>query len=178
LLCNVKGAKSFKELYTFNNEPYESYKEACLARGLIDDNKEWYKAMEEAEKIMLPQQMRQFLARLFVHCDPVDPMALWERFKNSLAEDFMQVNEETAILRAYKSLAIYCMEEGKQLKDILKIPEYANINLNEEEIIDKENELDAAKEMYSTLNDEQKVIIDAILAKLGIPLPPADRNGE
>jgi hypothetical protein len=70
------------------------------------------------------------------------------------------------------------MEEGKQLKDILKIPEYANINLNEEEIIDKDSELDAANEMYSTLNHEQKVIIDAILAKLHIPLPPADRNGE
>jgi hypothetical protein len=148
-----------------------------LARGLIDDNKEWYKAMEEAEEIMLPQQMRQFLARIFVHCDPVDPMALWERFKNSLAEDFMKVNEETALVRAYRSLAIYCMEEGKQLKDILKIPEYANINLIEEEIIDKDSELDAAHELYSKLNDEQKVIIDAILAKLQIPLPPADRNG-
>jgi hypothetical protein len=177
LLCNVKGACSFKELFTFNDDTFGSYKEVCLARGLIDDDKEWYKAMEEAEEIMLPQQMRQFLARLFVHCNPVDPMTLWESFKKSLAEDYMQSNEATALMRAYQSLAIYCLEEGKNLKDILQIPEYAQISLTEEEIIDYGNELDEAEEMYSILNEEQKLIIDNILAKLQIPLPAASNNG-
>jgi hypothetical protein len=179
LLCNVKGARSFQELFKFNDETYGTYKAACLARGLIDDDKEWLKAMEEAEALMLPHQMRSFLSRIFAHCDPVDPMALWERFKNSLAEDYMQENDDqTAIMRAYKSLAIFCLEEGKNLKDILNIPEYANIDLNEAEIVDQESELITANEMYSILNDEQKLIIDIILTKLNIPLPPSSKNGK
>jgi hypothetical protein len=89
----------------------------------------------------------------------------------------MQSKEETALIRAYQSLAIYCLEEGRNLKDILQIPEYAQISLTEEEIIDYGNELDEAEEMYSILNEQQKLIIDNILAKLQIPLPTASNNG-
>jgi hypothetical protein len=32
--------------------------------------------------------------------------------------------------------------------------------------------------MYSILNDEQKLIIDIILTKLNIPLPPSSKNGK
>jgi hypothetical protein len=35
LLCNVKGAKDFSELFSFDNIVYGTYKEACFARGLI-----------------------------------------------------------------------------------------------------------------------------------------------
>jgi hypothetical protein len=35
LLCNVKGATDFSELYSFENIVYATYKEACFARGLI-----------------------------------------------------------------------------------------------------------------------------------------------
>ncbi|KAF5177418.1 hypothetical protein FRX31_032995, partial [Thalictrum thalictroides] len=41
LLNHVKGAKDYKDLRTYNGVTYNTFKEACMARGLLDDDGEW-----------------------------------------------------------------------------------------------------------------------------------------
>ncbi|XP_057297346.1 uncharacterized protein LOC130627125 [Hydractinia symbiolongicarpus] len=41
LLLHVPGATSFESLRTFNGELFPTFREACLARGLLQDNNEW-----------------------------------------------------------------------------------------------------------------------------------------
>jgi hypothetical protein len=41
LLTTVKGATSFEHLCTVNDVVYGSFKEACFARGLLEDDREW-----------------------------------------------------------------------------------------------------------------------------------------
>ncbi|PIA61360.1 hypothetical protein AQUCO_00300717v1, partial [Aquilegia coerulea] len=41
LLNHVKGPRDYKDLKTYNNETYDTFKEACMARGLLDDDGEW-----------------------------------------------------------------------------------------------------------------------------------------
>jgi hypothetical protein len=48
LLNVVRGPCSFAELRTHNGEHYNTYEEACLARGLIDGNDEYTNAIVEA----------------------------------------------------------------------------------------------------------------------------------
>ena len=48
LLLNCRGAKSFDELKNLNGIQYMTFSEACLALGLIDDDEEWSRAMQEA----------------------------------------------------------------------------------------------------------------------------------
>jgi hypothetical protein len=48
LLLTVKGACSYEHLQTHNNIVYSTFKEACQARGLLGDDKEWLHAFEEA----------------------------------------------------------------------------------------------------------------------------------
>lgn len=55
LLSNVKGATTYECLKTYNNKTYSTFKDACLARGLIQDDKEIEKIMQEAT---LPSQLR------------------------------------------------------------------------------------------------------------------------
>jgi hypothetical protein len=48
LLTIIKGAKSWEDLRTFEGHLYPTYKAACLARGLLEDDGEWNQALEEA----------------------------------------------------------------------------------------------------------------------------------
>jgi hypothetical protein len=48
LLLLVKGTQSYKDLRTYNDVIFPSFKEACAARGLLGDDREWYNAFDEA----------------------------------------------------------------------------------------------------------------------------------
>ena len=43
-----RGVKSFDELKNVNGVQYMTFSETCLALGLIDDDEEWSRAMQEA----------------------------------------------------------------------------------------------------------------------------------
>ncbi|XP_032690659.1 uncharacterized protein LOC116853632 [Odontomachus brunneus] len=47
LLLTVKGATSFEDLRTVNGEIYPTFTATCLALGLIEDDEEWMRAMDE-----------------------------------------------------------------------------------------------------------------------------------
>ena len=48
LLNLVKGARSFEEIRTIDHVVYPTYRVACYAHGLLDDDKEWDDAIKEA----------------------------------------------------------------------------------------------------------------------------------
>src|SRR5438105_13953126 len=47
LLMIVKGAPTYEDIRTYNGVVYQTFKEACAARGLLSDDKEWYNIFEE-----------------------------------------------------------------------------------------------------------------------------------
>ena len=74
LLVTFKGAKSFESLRT--------------VLGLIDDDDEWLRAMNEAEIWMMSRQLRRMFIRILIHCQPLHPENLWEEFKDAMSQDF------------------------------------------------------------------------------------------
>jgi len=68
LLLNVKGATSYDDIRTVKSldlnieTRYATFAEACLARGLIRDDEEWKKALEEANSFEMPWKMRELFA--------------------------------------------------------------------------------------------------------------------
>ena len=48
LLTTVTGATSFDDLYSFNGVRHDSFREACIARGLLDNDNEWHQCLQEA----------------------------------------------------------------------------------------------------------------------------------
>jgi hypothetical protein len=48
LLICVKGATSFEHLKTFGITEHPTFKEAYIARGLLEDDSEWLQCLEEA----------------------------------------------------------------------------------------------------------------------------------
>ncbi|CAG7898481.1 unnamed protein product, partial [Brassica rapa] len=48
LLNIVKGPRSYEEIRTVKGIVYKTYKDACYALGLLDDDKEYIEAINEA----------------------------------------------------------------------------------------------------------------------------------
>lgn len=63
LLMRSKGATSFKDLRTVGNRVYGTFKEACDALGLLEDDNQWHSALKENSESAMPQQIRS----MFVH---------------------------------------------------------------------------------------------------------------
>ncbi|XP_043266624.1 uncharacterized protein [Venturia canescens] len=87
-MYSVKGAKSFDDLRTINGQVCETFIATCLALGLIEDDDEWKKVLEEAAIWMMPGLLRRLFVRILVHCQPIYPEKLWEEFKEKLSEDY------------------------------------------------------------------------------------------
>ena len=67
------GATSYENLRTVNGHLYENFKEACRARGLLQDDREWLLCLEEAAHFKTGYQLRHLFIVILVHCAPVDP---------------------------------------------------------------------------------------------------------
>ncbi|XP_025265716.1 uncharacterized protein LOC112638349 [Camponotus floridanus] len=86
----VKGSTSFNDLRTVDGKLHPSFSAACLALGLIEDDDEWKRAMNEAVGWMMPRQLRRLFVRILLHCQPLHPEELWENFKVAMSEDYVR----------------------------------------------------------------------------------------
>jgi hypothetical protein len=89
LLLKVPGATSFEDLRTtfdVNREPqtvvHASFKEACQARGLLQDDTEYISCMQEATTFASPLQLRSLFVTILIYNSITDPLALWNTFKD------------------------------------------------------------------------------------------------
>ena len=75
LLC-VAGAKDYRELRTYCNIEYGSFRQAVIARGLLDTDTEWVQTLTEASSFMLSAQLRTFFVTILTKCTPANPFYL------------------------------------------------------------------------------------------------------
>ena len=128
LLQYVRGAISFEGICTVDDVVCETYREACLARNLLADDKEWHSCMEENKDTMLPSQFRPVLLLILVECRPSDPYELFCAFSEQLSADFLyklnrsddseeksRINESYAIHEATYALEIALASAGTVL---------------------------------------------------------------
>ena len=60
LLAVVKGPTSFEDLCQFNGNTYPTFYEACLARGLLEDDSEWRQCLLEASYMQMGMRTLQW----------------------------------------------------------------------------------------------------------------------
>jgi hypothetical protein len=96
LLLTVKGACSYEHLQIHNNIVYSTFKEACQARGLLSDDKEWLHAFEEAAAWATSTQLRQLFVTMILYCDIADEYSFFDRIWKLLTDD-IQYNIRKAL---------------------------------------------------------------------------------
>jgi hypothetical protein len=87
LLTVVRGATSFEDLRTVDGTEHLTFKAACLSRGLLQDDQELKDSLTEASVIKTGFQLRQLFCLILLECNPTDPVALWEQFREHICDD-------------------------------------------------------------------------------------------
>ncbi|XP_052625895.1 uncharacterized protein LOC111907790 [Lactuca sativa] len=108
LLNKVKGPKSFEEIRTVNGEEFPTFRDACYALGLLDDDKEYVEAIKEASHSGTSFYMRFLFATMLM--------------SNSLGRPDLTLNEDQL-----KNLTLFEIEQillrnNTSLKNYNKMP--------------------------------------------------------
>lgn len=83
----VKGAKSFQDMATVNGMVYVSFRDACKARGMMDDDSEIIAALQEIVDTTISVEVirRQFVI-LLLNGAPANAQALFHFFADDLCD--------------------------------------------------------------------------------------------
>ena len=86
-----QGATSWEHLHTVDGALYPTYKAACLALGLLEDDREWDRCLSEAATIQTGHQLCHLFAMILEHCIPMQPVILWEKYRASICDDLGRI---------------------------------------------------------------------------------------
>lgn len=87
LLNVVRGAQKFADIRTIDCVVYPTFQEVCNALGLLDNEKEWEEALEEATFWATPSVLRGLFSTIIIFCEVANPVSLWEKFWLAMSED-------------------------------------------------------------------------------------------
>ncbi len=87
LLNVVCGATSFEDLCTIDGRVCATFKEACQARGLLENDQEWAQALEEASHWATGRQLRDLFASVLLFNEVINLGELWHHFADDLSDD-------------------------------------------------------------------------------------------
>uniref|UniRef100_A0A914YYL5 ATP-dependent DNA helicase n=1 Tax=Panagrolaimus superbus TaxID=310955 RepID=A0A914YYL5_9BILA len=164
LLNHVKGATSFEDLKRVEGQqdPCQTFTQTCLELGLVKDDKEWEKVLNEAKLSLMPYQMRMLFVRLLIHCSPLAPHDLWETFKSDMSDDFARhMSEERAIKKGYREIQRILEIENKSLTDFPSMPQNVDFD-GDYDIYDPIFDQEIGDQMFNTMNDAQKEVIKKV----------------
>jgi len=132
LLTTVPGATSFEYLCTFEGTLFQTFKDACIARGLLEDDSEWHQCLSEARHMATGYQLRHLFVTILRDCIPIDPRRLWEEFADHICDDLARQLarlhiRENPTPEEVRDYGLYLIEwllspSGKTLKDFQGMP--------------------------------------------------------
>ncbi|KAH0609829.1 uncharacterized protein H6S33_012375 [Morchella sextelata] len=93
LLTVIPGAKSFDYLKTVNNVLYPTFKAACIALGLLDDDQEWVQCFTEARIFSSGYSLRTLFTTALLFGNVTEPLQLWDKFKSNICDDLPRAME-------------------------------------------------------------------------------------
>ena len=183
LLNTVKGCRSYEEIRTVDGVVHPTYKSACYALGLLNDDKEWDDCIKEASHWASAPQMRQLFCTILLFCKVTDPAKLWQTNWELLSEDIQRWQRRILNFQALelnssqiKSLLLAEIENllakgGKSLKDFPGMPlpdssvlqDLSNRLVNEELNYDKDSLRIEHMKLLHKLNQDQRMAFDVII---------------
>ncbi|XP_031111924.1 uncharacterized protein LOC116015899 [Ipomoea triloba] len=171
LLNTIRGATCFEDLRNVHGQQYESYKEACYALDLLDDDREYVDVINEASEWAFAHALRKLFVTLLTSNSISKPEMVWEAVWHHLADDGLIVNEADK-----KNYALNEIEEllslwGRRLQDFpnMPIPNNNETRMTSNRLIYEELSYDCQaqrvenEELVRQLTDELQNIYNTIL---------------
>ncbi|KAF8107311.1 hypothetical protein N665_0123s0002 [Sinapis alba] len=188
ILVNVVGGPiSFEEVRTVGGVLYEKFKQACYARGLLDDDREWHDAIEEPSQWETGRQLRRLFESILIYFQVIDPLKLWNHTWRFLSEDILYMKQkefwfpglelEDEQLKQYTLIELEQLlkANAQSLTDYPDIPlpdqailsEISNTVLREEMSYDVQKEAEMHGLLLNAMNKEQRTVYDAVFHSVG-----------
>jgi hypothetical protein len=73
LLNYVKGATSYEHLQIVNGREHDTFKDACIAMGLLANDNEWDQTLEEVGVWASRRQLYDMFASMLMFCEVTNP---------------------------------------------------------------------------------------------------------
>ncbi|XP_014670443.1 PREDICTED: uncharacterized protein LOC106811370 [Priapulus caudatus] len=168
LLHHVTGATSFEHLRTIDDQVLPTFKEACIQRHLLTDDKEWDYALKEASRFQMPSQLRALFATICMYCLPTHASTLWDSHKVAMTEDYTDLHhlsptaaEQKALLHIdsiLRQASMKCSDFNLPLMDTQEIitNDTPQFNVSPQQ----------AQELIAKLNDDQHSFVQAVIQDL------------
>ncbi|XP_019188283.1 PREDICTED: uncharacterized protein LOC109182587 [Ipomoea nil] len=183
LLNKVRGPKSYEDIRTVNGVQYDSFRDACYARGLVDDDNEYVDAIDEASSWASADQLRRLFVTLLMSSCMGKLEIVWHAVWQHLSDDAQYKirsqlqNRDFVLTDSHKmNFALVQIENllsnhGKSLKDYPEMPTanfgafhiIANRLIQEELAYDRGEQEKENQELVRQLTDEQKAIYNEVL---------------
>ena len=177
VLLHAVGCESWKDLLTYEDKEYHSFKAVCIARGLLQDDREWDRCLTDAARWQTGNQFLALFVTILMNCAPTNPLQLWMKHKNTMGETIKwtlqkkhrnrsfspQQIENLTLKEIQRRLRIY----KKTLQDFsLPLPNKSddiNFELLRELGYDEQKCKKQVDVNVSKMNDQQKEFYDAVV---------------
>ncbi|XP_035838217.1 uncharacterized protein LOC110901544 [Helianthus annuus] len=183
LLNKVKGPRSFEEIRTVNGQLFPTFRDACYAMGLSDDDNEYVEAIKEASFEGHVGYLRALFATLLLSNTLSRPEFVWENTWKYLADDIVyrrqkETNISGLLLPEYqiKNLTLlkienYLISNGSSLRRFVTMPypddnslrDASNRLINEELSHDLDEVEAEFNRLHQSLIDKQRAVFDEIM---------------
>lgn len=183
LLGLVPGAICYADLRTFEGVEYSTFRRACIARGLEENDAEWEMAFNESKVWQSSAGMRGTFIMGLSQQLIAEPMAIWTQFKADFADSALlrqlerqNINYPFDLENPVQDYALYLIALGLgsngcdfSLKDC-GLPEphfdWGGVVKAPEEDYDPVAEAALANELIPTLNTDQRRCFKAIMGRM------------
>jgi hypothetical protein len=186
LLNVVCGATSFEDLHTVDGRVCAMFKEACQARGLLENDQEWAQALEEASHWATGRRLRDLFASVLLFNEVINLGELWHRFADDLSDDLqartrresrdrdLTLTTEQLHNIALHELEIILQRNGRSLRDFPRMPlptadvEHYQSNrlIREEMSYDNDALLHVVHDAEPHLNQDQAAFYQAVIGAI------------
>ncbi|KAM0912335.1 hypothetical protein ACQ4PT_012850 [Festuca glaucescens] len=177
--------ESYADVRTYGGVVYETFKDACAARGLLGDDNEWYSAFDDALKWGMGNQLRQLFVTMVIYCGVLDENGFFEKYWTYLAEDIQyrirrslhddsynvpdgelrnMLLDELSVVFARNGCNI--LDHALPLKSMYSNDQCENNMIADELSQDCEMLIKTAEAMQEKLNKDQRIAFECIVDRV------------
>lgn len=163
-LCYVKGPKSFEDIRTVEGVAYHTFQLAAKALGLLEDDSEWFRAMEDAVGFQIPRQLRHLFA-IILSCCPVSGVKkLWDDNVFAMSEPHQRqlgadVEPARVTFLTLRDINKLLLTQGKSLTDFPSLPQLDEYE-EETTVLEESNPFVVAEASYN--QDTLQHLVDQV----------------
>ena len=91
---HCRGKTSYEDLKTLpSGLTCETFKEVCSELGLLSDDREWQRVLEESAVTRMCPQIREMFVTILIFCEPSNPLTLFNEFWDTWTDDFSRKSQ-------------------------------------------------------------------------------------